>query len=103
MVCSPENTLPPLVEVSAFSRVVITTDTHAGATPPFAFTTFSAISVNRWIADAGTGEPGTGPVEASLIINLAHPLSDSSRLGLFVMAVTGSSRSDRLAACRLWQ
>ena len=59
---------------SAFSLVVTTTDTHAGATSPFAFATFPAISVSRWIADAGTGEPGTGPGGFSLIISPGHPL-----------------------------
>jgi hypothetical protein len=57
-----------VAEASALPWVVTTTDTQAGATPPpFAFTTLSAISVSRSIADAGTGEPGTGPAKASFI------------------------------------
>jgi hypothetical protein len=40
--------------------VVTITDTHAGAGSLFAFATWQAIAVSREMADAGTGEPGTG-------------------------------------------
>jgi hypothetical protein len=69
---SPATQSPGVAEASALPWVVTTTDTHSGATPPLAFTTLSAISVSRSIADAGTGEPGTGPAKASSI-NLAQP------------------------------
>ena len=60
--------------------------------------TESATSVSHWIADAGTGEPGAGPIEASLI-NLAQPLSDTSRQYGYTFTSEGSARvSDRRRA-----
>src|SRR5258706_3664201 len=56
---------PGVAKASAFWRVVVTTDTHAGAACASIGKIRSAITLNREIADAGTGEPGTGPVETA--------------------------------------